>query len=104
MIDNPAKLADAMLDIIDMPLAKFHARLTEVEKDNLSLRKDNAELKDRIANMLVDRGVCRDTEAYQRGDCVTDHGSLWFCQTETRTRPGQSKDWRLAAKSGQVRS
>ena len=37
---------------------------------------------------------------YKNGDTVTWGGSLWHCDRETDTKPGQSEDWTLCAKKG----
>jgi hypothetical protein len=48
------------------------------------------------------KGVWRDGNVYQRGNFVTDGGSLWHCDGEAVTsRPGTNGyDWRLAVKRG----
>lgn len=50
---------------------------------------------------MIYRGVYRDGSTYVRGDCVTWAGSLWHCQTDTGTKPGDgSPDWILTVKRG----
>lgn len=47
------------------------------------------------------QGVYQDGQPYTKGDTVTWAGSLWHCQTDTATKPGDgSKDWTLCAKRG----
>ncbi|MGK2926492.1 MAG: hypothetical protein ACSLE2_12825 [Lysobacterales bacterium] len=35
---------------------------------------------------------------YERGQLLTDAGSLWLCLHQSGARPGKSADWRLVAK------
>lgn len=44
------------------------------------------------------RGTFDGSEQYNPGDCVTDGGSVWYCQNLTRSRPGSSSDWKLCVK------
>lgn len=48
---------------------------------------------------MIYRGVFKDGEQYEAGDCVTWAGSLWHCQSETKEKPG-TESWTLAAKKG----
>lgn len=51
--------------------------------------------------MMIDRGVYRAGQAYQKGDCVTFGGSLWIAQADTDTKPdGADSGWRLGVKRG----
>lgn len=53
------------------------------------------------APIPIYRGVFVETNGYQRGDMVTVNGSVYHCDTDTTTRPGEgSKDWTLAVKRG----
>lgn len=47
------------------------------------------------------KGVWRAGKTFQRGNFVTDHSSLWHCERETTSRPGEDDSWRLAVKRGQ---
>lgn len=49
---------------------------------------------------VIDRGVWREGETYQRGDAVTWAGSLWIAQEETQEKPDSGKGFRLAVKKG----
>ncbi|WP_395406296.1 phage portal protein [Pseudoduganella sp. UC29_106] len=50
---------------------------------------------------VVDKGIFRDGEAYKRGDGVTFGGSWFLAQKDQPAgKPGESSDWRLAAKRG----
>jgi hypothetical protein len=50
---------------------------------------------------MIYRGVYVGGKVYDRGDCVTWAGSLWHCNVETTTRPGDgSPAWTLAVKRG----
>jgi hypothetical protein len=47
------------------------------------------------------RGVHVDGAPYVRGDVVTREGSMWHCNTDTTTRPGDGgHGWTLAVKRG----
>lgn len=51
--------------------------------------------------VMLDRGVYRAGEAYQKGDCVTYGGSLWIAQRNTDAKPdGADSGWRLGVKRG----
>lgn len=51
--------------------------------------------------MMIDRGVYRAGQAYQKGDCVTFGGSLWIAQANTEAKPdGADSGWRLGVKRG----
>lgn len=56
--------------------------------------------KSLVLPILLDRGVWREGEVYQRGDCVTWAGSLSIAQRETSAKPEASDDWRLAVRKG----
>lgn len=49
---------------------------------------------------VIDRGVYRAEQTYERGDAVTWAGSLWIAQKETAAKPDGGEDWRLAVKRG----
>jgi hypothetical protein len=51
-------------------------------------------------SVLLDRGVHKDGQTYQRGDGVTFSGSFWIAQEETSEKPNGGKGWRLAVKRG----
>jgi hypothetical protein len=45
------------------------------------------------------RGVWKPETDYPAGCCVTSDGTIWFCRTATRAKPGTSGDWQLMVKS-----
>jgi hypothetical protein len=49
---------------------------------------------------VLDQGVFKEGSEYRIGDGVTFQGSFWIAQAETKQRPGDSSDWRLAVKKG----
>jgi len=50
---------------------------------------------------VIYRGVFVDGKVYERGDCVTVAGSIWHCNADTTTRPGDgAAAWTLAVKRG----
>lgn len=50
--------------------------------------------------IVIDRGVFRESDVYERGDGVTWAGSFWIAQETTREKPAEGKGWRLAVKRG----
>lgn len=54
-----------------------------------------------IMPILIDRGVWKQDQAYERGDCVSRDG-LWIAQTDNKNvQPGAgTKSWRLAVRRG----
>lgn len=49
---------------------------------------------------IIDRGVYKDGESYQRGDAVSWGGSIFIAQQDTTAKPDTSAHWRLAVKRG----
>jgi hypothetical protein len=49
---------------------------------------------------LIERGVYRQGQPYERGDGVTAGGNYWIAQKDTAAKPGESDDWRLAVRRG----
>lgn len=45
-------------------------------------------------------GTWSDAHTFTPGQLVTSGGSLWYCHTATRAKPGTSHDWQLACKRG----
>jgi collagen type III alpha len=52
------------------------------------------------APVLLERGVHKQGEVYERGDGVTYQGSFWIAQRDTSSKPGEDDSWRLAVKKG----
>lgn len=50
--------------------------------------------------VVLDRGVYKEGQAYQKGDGCTWGGSFWIAQEDTSDKP-ETKAWRLAVKRGQ---
>ena len=54
-----------------------------------------------VIPMPIYRGVFLTEKVYQRGDMVTVNGSVYHCDADTTTRPGDgAKAWTLAVKRG----
>lgn len=69
---------------------------------SLSIERSSGEI-DKIAldfPMPIYRNVYKDGVEYKGGDVVTWAGSLWICGTDTKEKPGESKDWTLCVKKG----
>lgn len=69
----------------------------------MTFRFERGELKKehtvRLAH-VIDRGVWKEGNVYERGDGVTFGGSFWIAQKDTDDKPGTSDAWRLAVKKG----
>ena len=97
-----AKLADGVFESVAayisrtmLPLAN---RIAEIE-EQLTL----ADAKIAALEMRVEphyRGTWKSGESYIPGALCTDRGALWFCNAETKSRPGSGPDWTLAVKRG----
>lgn len=69
-------------------------------KVKLMRGEDVVEKSLKIATIL-DKGVYRDGDRYEKGDAVTFGGSLWIsCTDNPEGKPGISEAWRLAVKRG----
>ena len=53
-----------------------------------------------VLPIVLDRGVYRPDQDYQKGDAVSFGGSLWIAQEVTQDKPETSAAWRLAVKRG----
>lgn len=49
---------------------------------------------------VIDKGVYRSGENYNKGDAVTWDGSVWIAKEVTADKPGTSPAWRLSVKRG----
>lgn len=68
-------------------IMKLHARVKTLE----------GELKD--VRQLRYCGVFREKQLYRKGNFITHSGSLWHCNKDTTTKPGDaSGDWTLSVK------
>lgn len=57
--------------------------------------------KDVTFPIVIDRGLFKEGQRYERGDGVTWGGSFWIAQKDDPIgKPGESEDWRLAVKKG----
>ena len=68
------------------------------------IREVTAPLAERIAALeatpLTYDGPHETGKTYGKGVFVTHDGSLWHCNRETATRPGDGPAWTLAVKRG----
>jgi hypothetical protein len=53
-----------------------------------------------LAGMVIDAGIHKTGEQYDKGDAVTRGGSYWVANVNTKATPGESTDWRLVVKRG----
>ncbi|MGA0530641.1 hypothetical protein [Hansschlegelia sp. KR7-227] len=86
---------------------KFGRDVVEIVRDHVSreIHKLESRLEERVKSLearptLEYRGVWSGDLTYSKGNVVTDGGSMWFCNRETRARPGTSGCWTLAVKKG----
>jgi integrin beta 3 len=63
-------------------------------------RGDNVREFPAVLPIVIDRGVFKDGESYERGDGVTWAGSFWIAREATFSKPGDDTTWRLAIKRG----
>jgi hypothetical protein len=50
--------------------------------------------------VVIERGVHKQGQSYERGDGVTFGGNYWIAQKDTADKPGESDGWRLAVRRG----
>jgi hypothetical protein len=62
-------------------------------------REINADLQVRTFADVY-QGVYENGRLYERGLLATWGGSLWLSEKETKTKPGESPDWKLVVKRG----
>jgi hypothetical protein len=74
-----------------------NARLAQLEAAAQELRE---ELAEQLSIGLVDCGVFRHGDKYERGHACSHKGAFWVCQRATTETPGQGATaWRLAQKA-----
>lgn len=57
--------------------------------------------RDIVLPAVIDRGVYKAGQSYERGDAVSFGGSIWIAQKDTAAKPGNGESsWRLAVKHG----
>lgn len=50
--------------------------------------------------VVIERGIHKQGQPYERGDGVTFGGNYWIAQRDTFDKPGESDAWRLAVRRG----
>ncbi len=86
-----------------LELEDFDVSLGEDERTvTVSLKRgDDVVAKSIKLPIVLDKGIHRDSESYEKGDGVTYGGSFWIAQKDVpEGKPGTSPDWRLAVKRG----
>lgn len=75
--------------------------------DGIATREElNSLIEERVAEIQVRtfadvyQGVYENGRLYERGLLTTWGGSLWLSQAETRSKPGESAEWKLVVKKG----
>lgn len=96
-IPKPKDGRDALeLEDFDLTLADDGRTVT------MSLKRGETVIEKSIKLATVlDKGVYRETEAYEKGDGVTFGGCYWIIQKDApEGKPGSSDDFRMAVKRG----
>ena len=92
-----ARIAD---DAILPAIKQLQERCKALEVEAAELRAKNKELEARPPALSY-KGVWVEGSTYTRGECVTDHGAVWHCNLDTRSRPGTShRDWTMCVARG----
>lgn len=84
-------------------LKDFDIELSEDGRTIKMYLKTDSETIERSLKIptMIDRGVYRDSNTYEKGDAVTYAGSLFIAQSDDpKGKPETSSDWRLAVKRG----
>jgi len=79
------------------------ARFEELKKRVSALESQVQATRDALTdNRLCYRGVWQPGQTFQKGDCITDRGSVWYsCVDGNSTRPGaEGQQWILMVKRG----
>lgn len=90
-------LADGVIAALKGRLGKIDARQSSTDLLLADLDRRLAALESRQLRYVGTHEIGR---KYQRGEFVTHRGSLWHCECDTPSAPGDSDDWTLAAKRG----
>ena len=85
--------ADVIAEAIRVATKPLAARIGDLERRCKSLESAPRGLK-YLGTWREDDGP------YSPGDVVTHGGGMWCCMEGTRSRPGESRAWQLAVKSG----
>ena len=65
-----------------------------------ALRGRVAELEAQVSGGLEYQGTHEAGKSYRRNVACTHNGCLWISTVETRQRPGDGHDWKLAVRAG----
>ena len=87
---NPLRFAEGLRGILDKELGVLARRIEDLEGELRTLKS---------GGHLRYRGVFKPGALFEKGDAVTDHGSLWICLGATDSRP-PGANWQLAVKRG----
>jgi hypothetical protein len=82
---------DAVKQYVDRSFEQFERRLEALE----------AKQAEHVGIKYL--GVFAEGTEYSLGNFVTHAGSLWHCETRTKSRPGSDGCWKLATKRGQFK-
>lgn len=102
-IDRMPKPKDGKNGKNALELKDFDIALCE-DGRTISVTMDNGEEKIEKSvklAVILDKGVFKYENTYEKGDGVTFGGKFWICQKDTpEGSPGSSDDWRLAVNKG----
>jgi hypothetical protein len=85
-----------------VPVEGLHLRV-EGRQFTVHFERDGQVVRSNTVRIpaVLDAGVFRDGDTYEKGDGVTFGGSWWIAQKDApEGKPGMSADWRLAVKKG----
>ena len=102
-IDRMPKAKDGVDGKNAVELEDFSIELDNDGRTVKMLLKRGEDIIERCVkiNAILDKGVFRDGEAYEKGDGVTFGGCFWISQKDApEGRPGNTDDWRMAVKRG----
>lgn len=82
-----------------MNAAELDALMRGISPSIKALTARIAVLEARAQKTIAYRGAHSVTETYDRGDCVTCAGTLWFATESTNATPGSGSGWKMMAKT-----
>lgn len=82
------QMGEGVRDYIEQALSPLVKRIAELETQADTMRERG----------ISYRGVWQSADQYKRGDLATHAGSIWHCNADTRSAPGDGKAWTLACK------
>lgn len=96
-IDSKLATVETRCAALSMMIAKSpEARTTVSDLESLIDRVKSLETRP----VMEYRGVWKSDDNYRPGDLVTHAGSMHYCWSPTKGKPGECKDWQMCVKKG----